>query len=410
MELRIALNPADLDRFRAHSILKTFRNGRPRNSVEQGDTPHSFRLTRSVYALGGGAWSAGMVIRHGLMAGIPVCFADFRLLSGPPAPLCALLMALADAVPFEVGGGDPTLPPAPIKAKPPPLLDSMGCGEGFALIADSAIAHLAANHDCLMRTGEAEAIHQMRVALRRLRSAMSMFREILDDPESVDLRPELQWLQRTLGAARDWDVLLAETVVPLQELFGGTAGYEKLCLAIADRRQRARASALADLATPRMTRLMLRLAFWCDAVGRSHPQADRPVGELARAILDKRHRKIKKQMDHFGELSIDGRHQCRIDIKKLRYAVDFFAGLFPAKRGQRLLPLLAALQDRLGALNDIAVARSTIEALVLEEGAADMAWAAGQLMGWHAGRSSGLLAQIVKDWDAVERLPAFWRD
>jgi CHAD domain-containing protein len=420
MELRLSLAPADLNRFRSQPVLRTFTQGRPRNGVEHGligdgEEAVPYRVNRSVYGLAGGSWIAGMTIRHGDVGAEPFCFVDIRQQEGPGAPLCALLQAMAEAVPFTVSRLDlplllPGRLPAAIKNRPPPLHADMTAAQAFSQIADGALAHLAANHDCLIRRDAAEAIHQMRVALRRLRSAMSMFKDMLDDPAAETLRGELRWLQQTLGAARDWDVLLADTVAPLRETFGGLAGYERLCTLIAARRQQARGFALIELATPRLTKVMLQLAFWTERAGTHHPLGARPVAELARAILEKRYRRVRREMERFGDLSVEGRHQCRIDIKKLRYAVDFFAGLYPARRGQRLLPLLASLQDRLGALNDVAVARDKLEALVLKDGSADLAWAAGQLIGWHAGRSGRLLDQIRQDWMAVEKLPAFWRD
>src|SRR5579859_1327131 len=246
MELRIDLASDDLDRFRGHSTLKAFKRGRPRNSIERSE---SRRLHSSVYELGGGAWKAEMEICHGEQDGAPVCFAAFRLTEGPSAPLCALLQAMAEAVPFSVNP-DGSRPAKPVKAKPPLLHRAMEADEAFRLIAASAISHLSVNGDYLKRTGDPEAVHQMRVGLRRLRAAMTMFKPLLGDPVSQSLRSELRWLQQTLGAARDWDVLLADTVAPLEEQFGGMSGYHKLCAAIDRCRQEARSLALKELALP----------------------------------------------------------------------------------------------------------------------------------------------------------------
>lgn len=409
MELRIALNPADLDRFRSHSILKTFKRGRPRNSIERTATPTEKRLAYSVYELGGNAWTAEMTLCHGQQAGQPVCTAQFRLREGPSAPLCALLQAMAEAVPFRVMDEFSHTTKA-VKAKPPPLQRELEAGEAFRLIAASAISHLLVNGDYLSRTADPEAVHQMRVAVRRLRAAMTMFKPLLGDPVSGSLRGELRWLQQTLGAARDWDVLLADTVAPLKDLFGEVPGYGKLCAAIDRRRQEARTGALKELDAPRLTRLMLLLTFWAENAGSGQALSEHPVAKLARAILDKRYRKIRKKMVQLNELSADERHECRIDVKKLRYAMDFFSSLFPAKHSSRLLPLLASMQDKLGALNDLHTAQDKLGKLVLEQGDADMAWAAGQLLGWHAGRSPKLLSQVQDDWSGVERLPAFWKE
>ena len=420
MDLRLSLAPADLPRFRRQAVLRSYIQGRPRNSVEQGlagtgDEARPYHLNRSVYQLAGGSWRATLTVSHGVVAAEPFCFADVRLEEGPAAPLSALLQAMAETVPFSVSGLTlalvlPGAMPASVKAKPPPLAGDMTAAQALGQIASAALSHLAVNHDCLIRRDTAESIHQMRVALRRLRSAVSMFREMLAGPDTEALRDDLRWLQQILGAARDWDVLLADTVAPLSGLLGGLAGYERLCALIAERRQQARAMALADLAKPRLAQLMVRLGAWIESAGKDHPLGARPVADLARLILEKRHRRVKREMARFLELTIEGRHQCRIDIKKLRYAMDFFAALYPARRGQRLLPLLAALQDRLGALNDVAVARDKLEVLVLKDGSADLAWAAGQVIGWHSGQSGRLLEQVQRDWSAVEKIPAFWRE
>lgn len=404
MELRIDLSSDDLDRFRGNSTLKVFKRGRPRNSLEHSE---SRRLHHSVYQLGGGAWSAEMDICHGEWNGAKVCFADLRLTEGPSAPLCALLQAMADAVPFTVNA-DPSRPTRPVKAKPPLLERSMESAEAFRLIAASAIEHLSLNGDYLQRTGDPEAVHQMRVAVRRLRAAMTMFKPLLGDPVSQSLRVELRWLQQGLGDARDWDVLLADTVAPLEGVFGDTPGYHQLCAAIDRRRQERRAAALRELAGPRLTRLILQLTFWCEGAGGGQPHSAAPIAHLARAILRKRYRKIRKVMPLLNDLSPEERHQCRIDIKKLRYAVDFFSSLFPAKRTQRLAALLASMQDKLGALNDLATASDKIGKLVIEEKSAEMALAAGQLLGWHIARSPELLSEVHDSWAAAEKLKAFW--
>jgi CHAD domain-containing protein len=398
LELRAAIDPASLRRFRSHPVLKSLIQGKPRNRVETGLTRegHPFRLVRSVYHLGSGAWQADMTIVHGRAEdGQVFCQAGFHLTGGSAEPLCMLLQAMSETASFALIPLDRDAvagaPPPFVKNSAATLHRGMNAREAFAAIATASTAHLIANHECLRHAGAPEAIHQMRVALRRLRSAMSMFKQMLD-------------------TARDWDVLLTDTVAPLRETLGGLAGYEKLCALIAERRQEARGLAMAELSAPRLTRLMLRLSFWIGRAGQESPQATLPVPDLARAVLDKRYRRVRKEMTRFGELTIEGRHQCRIDIKKLRYAADFFSGLYAPKRGQRFLPLLASLQDRLGALNDIAVARDKLEALVMRDGSAELAWAAGQLIGWHAGRSGRLLEQVLTDWTAVEKIPAFWRE
>src|SRR5882757_6399151 len=89
-------------------------------------------------------------------------------------------------------------------------------GDSFKAIGWSCLRHLILNEDAV-RKGDAEGIHQMRVALRRLRASISIFKEILQDPQSERVKAELKWLTEQLGPARDMDVLVKETVVPLRE-------------------------------------------------------------------------------------------------------------------------------------------------------------------------------------------------
>jgi hypothetical protein len=286
MELRIALAPADLDRFRHNAILKTFKLGRPRNRVESAVSPVPLRLNHSLYVLGGNAWRAEMRLCHGEQDDRPVCHATFTLLDGPARPLCALLQALAGTVPFTLGDGAPPAS-APVKAKPPMLAGDMEASEAFSLIAASAIAHLSANQGYLLQSGEADAIHQMRVAVRRLRSSMTMFKLLLGDPVSQALGPELRWLQRSLGAARDWDVLLADTVMPLKELLGDRVGFDKLCFAIIRRRQQA----------PDPTDAAAHL------LGRGRRQRPGAVGPAGRRIGARHSRSAASQGDEMDQAS-----------------------------------------------------------------------------------------------------------
>lgn len=292
----------------------------------------------------------------------------------------------------------------------------MSAEQAFRAIARSCFAQLLLNQDCLGETRDAEAVHQMRVALRRLRSAMTLFKGLLETAETDWLRGELRWLLEPLGRARDCDVFLAEVIDPLTARFGSEIGFQRLRDDIMTEGRQAYDAVLALLAQPRLTHLILRLGRWIEAgdwtTGESVDHQARlamPVEQLALAALTKRERQIHRAMRHLDEQTVETRHQARISIKKLRYYVDFFQTLFQTGKIKRLSAALAVLQDRLGLLNDIAVAEKRLHDRA--EGAHDneRLWTAGMIAGWHAARVDGLLIKAMADWRRYSALPHPWR-
>lgn len=215
-----------------------------------------YQLKRSVIPLGGPDWRAELVLEHcdvtppgeaPLAVGAVTC----RLIEGPVAPLASILQQLAERLDLRLAIGPIWILAferlrreklTPVKSKAPPLAPDAGNREALQIIGRAGLTHLLRNHACLIETGDAEAIHQMRVALRRLRSAMSLFKIMLNDAQSEALRGELRWMQQMLGAARDGDVLLAEIVQPLDRLYQNLPGLEALKRVILDSGQRERAA------------------------------------------------------------------------------------------------------------------------------------------------------------------------
>jgi triphosphatase len=140
---------------------------------------------------------------------------------------------------------------------------------------------------------------------------------------------------------------------------------------------------------------------------------ERPVRDFAAHVLRKRQRKALKLGQRFDELSAKERHQVRIALKKLRYATEFFAALFPKKRAKRYLAALKELQDGLGHLNDVAVAEQLIGTLIAQAkpGAdrAHLRGAAGLVLGWHARGVADLEPATLSAWKAFADRKPFWR-
>ncbi|MGB7541701.1 MAG: CHAD domain-containing protein, partial [Burkholderiales bacterium] len=113
---------------------------------------------------------------------------------------------------------------SPAKAKPSAVAEPMTAIEAFVAISFGCLDHLNANRDGTLAGSDVEYLHQMRVGLRRLRSAFSVFSRLLPRPATDPPLAEIRWLSRALGTARDWDVFTAATLDPVLAQFPGHRG------------------------------------------------------------------------------------------------------------------------------------------------------------------------------------------
>ncbi|WP_310388020.1 CHAD domain-containing protein [Roseateles sp.] len=253
--------------------------------------------------------------------------------------------------------------PSPTKARPVKLPAGLTLEQGFALIARNCLRQIRANEAGLRLSEEPEFVHQMRVGLRRLRSALGLFKPWIVLPP--ELAEEIAWLGQTLGAARDAEVLAGTTLPALTQACVDLEDLGGLQKAAANLAQRRRRQAVLALNSERYLGLMAGLEGWLKAHGwrTDSPRPDElgtPLAEAAKQMLKRRREKLQKQAQALPEqASADARHRVRIAVKKLRYAGDFFRALAAtpskARRDQ-----ITALQELLGQLNDAEVGRGLL--------------------------------------------------
>ncbi|WP_246704014.1 CHAD domain-containing protein [Rhizobium sp. P38BS-XIX] len=242
------------------------------------------------------------------------------------------------------------------KAEPVSLEESTSVAASLKAIALSCIRQFRLNEDALLRRRRPDALHQTRVALRRLRSAFSLFKAVLPGDEPERLKQELRCLAAVLGEARNVDVLLAKA-------------YDK---DLAAKLKTARAAAYRDaidaLDSSRARALMLDLVHWLecgDDLARNGDASTNAARDFAARILEKQRKRLKRDGNALAKTDDDQRHEVRKDAKKFRYAAEFFGSLFKDKRGARrhkkFLEAMEALQDELGALNDLATGPDVLE-------------------------------------------------
>lgn len=334
----------------------------------------------------------------------PFCELELELVDGPSAALFALARRIDAVAPVRIGVltkaergyrllGDAAQAAHAEKLRLDPDADLPAT---FARIASACLRQYRLNEDILIDQPAPEAVHQARVALRRLRSAMTLFRSVTGR-EHKALSARLRALAALLGEARDLDVLA-----------GKAEG------AVLEKVEVARAEAYATLARrlsrPKIRLLPLDLAEWiADGAWRDDPKTARlretPLREFAAAALDRLRRKTRKHGRHLARIDPEARHRLRKDAKKLRYAVEFLAPLYTKdgekKRRRQFMKTLQKFQDDLGALNDYQTARERIAKMGLE----DTAEAEQLLSGWD---TEALLRDAARArHDLLEREP-FW--
>jgi triphosphatase len=303
----------------------------------------------------------------------------------------------------------------------------MTAGDALKAIARNCFEHLTANDDCARANLDPEGVHQCRVALRRLRSLFKTYEALLRSSRIEPLDNEVRWLGKVLGSARDLDVLRSDLLEPaVSALDDNAEEIAPLVSGLEDNKTKAYAAVNEALSSSRYRHFLIDLcAFgygdYHGLVKGKAPEAlDQPLLQFAAAALTKAHRKLLKRGREFETLSKVERHDVRIALKKLRYAIDFFGNVFNSERRARFFKELARLQEDLGSMNDVAVAEAKLARLVgvaSEEGAraADarasgkLAFAAGCVLGWHRRRAAEIDERLVKDWHSFTRAKPFWQ-
>lgn len=244
-------------------------------------------------------------------------------------------------------------------------------------IARACVQQIQANEPKLRRTRSPEALHQVRVALRRWRTAQAVFGPASGVSQDRT-RATLKWLARELNDARDLDVFAA-AFEPLRD---ADAGARALWAALEAARAKAYERADEAIQSDRLRRLLWRTAQTTPSRG----DDDSPLAAgVAAAAIQRRWRKVKKGGRKLERMHADKRHQLRIEAKKVRYSIELCGELFGhPKRQARMAKALKNMQDALGVLNDLAVGERIALRLARETGTPEAAFAAGRLAGTRA--------------------------
>lgn len=303
------------------------------------------------------------------------------------------------------------------KAKLPSLAPASTAEEALAEIVLGGVEHLRGNQRCVLERSHEEGIHQMRVAVRRLRSALALYERFIPDEQRVYLTGEMKWLIGELGPARDWDVFCGEVMAPVIGQITEEPRLTELSEHVERHRDGAYGRAQEAVGAQRYIGLVLLLNSWAEGRGWREGSPDRTAAiavkatDVAHELLHNIYEGLLEAGSGFEDLDAEQRHKVRIQLKQLRYATEFFATLYPKRRVTPYLEAMKSLQDQLGASNDVEVAGKLLQRVVKKtrgKERARLAYAAGLVVGWHSHVGGGREERQVEAWHRLTARAPYW--
>ena len=381
-------------------------------------------ISRTAWRVASGGAAVEVAIDQGrIRAGqseMPVSELELELKDGEPGTLYRLALELSDAAPLAIEPASKAERGAQLAGRPGPeavkpgdvtLRPDQSAAEAFGRVMGAALGHLRVNLAPTAR-GDVEGVHQVRVAVRRLRAAIALFKPLLAPEAAGRFNEALRQVGRVFGAARDWDVFVTETL-PAATV-ENSAGDWPRGLGEAAQRTRAavREEALLDLASPRFARLLLELGAWAEEGARDPatlgaPELTQLVVVVAPALLDRLMRRAAKQGKGVRHADARHLHSLRKRLKTLRYGMEFGESLYRPKRVRAMLHPCKELQELLGSVND-AASMPDLARHLAREGDPDVAPALAELCAWAEKRGEAARERVPKAWRALRDADSFW--
>ncbi len=299
---------------------------------------------------------------------------------------------------------------SPQKAAPVLMSPHASGADAFKRIITAGLAHLRANEPAALAGADPEGVHQARVAIRRLRSALDLFRDHCDPAGGRAIDAGLRTLGQALGAARDWDVFLEKTIPRLAADGVGTPPTV-IDLAVRSSREAhrvarrrlgsdAHAAFLAEIESW-IAQDRWRIGLAADACG----ALDGGCRDFARPLLDRMARRARMRGRGLQGQTDEDRHDLRRTMKKLRYSAEFFASVYEPRKVGRYLKAVERVQDVLGDLNDAAAAASIADRM---RAAGAPVSATDAIHAWVALRGAGEPSRLMGSWRAFKAARPFW--
>lgn len=322
-----------------------------------------------------------------------ICEVELELLEGNVADLFAAALALQGDLPLHPESASKAergyrlanaTALTPVRAQDAALGIGMTSIAIFRCSAFSCLAQLQGNERGLRESNAPEYIHQARVAIRRLRSAIRLWRPLLPEDYVSDFDPRWRTLANQLGDTRNWDVFITEILPPISKAFPDHQDLQRLVGQAKSQLAACRKTAQAAMTETAYSRLLLEFTAATIAL---HESRKPSITTFAPRSLDKRAKRVAALATETRDANPEARHALRVALKRLRYALEFFAPLFPARNLRRYQDSATGLLDLLGRMNDTTVA----EQLALQ---AVPGHHSDLVRAWLAGRSDLMLGQL----------------
>ena len=298
------------------------------------------------------------------------------------------------------------VPTTPAAAQDVPLNPDMTPHEARRVIMLECLRQLQFNLVELGQGGDdMEFVHQARVAIRRMRSADKAFAALPTDSVWNQLEAKLQMLGQQLGEIRDRDVLVRETIAAVEASLTDKIRLAPIKKHLMTQREALMQALREDLDSPRVGMLLLQVLHWLH----HEPPAGGEAGKLrafARDALNRRASSVDKLARRWHKLNEEQRHTLRKQVKKLRYAAEFFASLYDADKVKRYLSSQQAMQKVLGTMNDATVCRHMLETLSSQF--PETAFAGGAVAGWYEHIDMESSQQTEQALESLKEARPFW--
>ncbi len=295
----------------------------------------------------------------------------------------------------------------------PPVFPRQTVEQALTALLEQHLFHLGRWEEKARSWDDIEGVHQMRVALRRMRAILRIFRPAMARELTDPWRATMRDFAGQLGPARDLDVFIAESlgaVAGRLPLAGGD-GLQRLA---SKRREAAYVDVRAVLDGGRYRTFKQSFADWLNTGGWRHSPTiadhrgilDQNVASFSRRVLKKQRKRVLRQGRSTTADVPEELHRLRIDCKNLRYAAECFAPLYPDM--EHFIAHLKGLQDVLGAMNDVSVTRQLLDELLAEVSDSELLQYGAGLIGWRYCEYERLRGSFDSRWKEFRHTRKPW--
>lgn len=359
-----------------------------------------------------------------------ICEIELELKAGDPLELLKFAYKLVDKSPFPLRLENASKAergytlhsghaPPPVKAIKTEIASNTSLNTALKMIMENCLDQLSKNENgMLMAHEDIEYLHQMRVALRRLRSAVNIFHQAFPSTEVLSIRKDLKWLANQLNPARDWDIFVTETIPCIAGHFPQHTGLFLVLDTSKTIRKKYNEVAHISIKSRRYTRLMLNISIWLTSIDQSEEVETKAQAHNASQPTDTRtfittlmaelYQKILETGKNPSKLDAPTLHTLRIYIKKQRYISEFFQAFYPSRAYKQYIDLLAYLQDLLGSINDYANAQKFLDETHIKKNKNVQYEAIAVIHGWITHSLVEKKIELSQAWMTFSRAESFW--